>query len=241
MKNEVIIEMPQDLNNRAVQANADSNEMERLISDFKPFLHGCAAKYSSNHSGFEQDDLFSIAMMAFYEAIKSYDDGKGHFFPFAKNVVRCNLLDHIRKVYRREHKEDLQLDDEREDGSSSAINKMSIREHEDTRHRDSIVDEIEQFKTELAQWSITMESLAAQSPKHKQLIETYAILISQVLEAPHVIQTMQIKRYFPVKEISKISGLPLKKVERARTFIIASIIIKTGDYDYLSDYVRIGA
>jgi len=236
----MVIETPHDLNGRAVKANQCPDEMEQLISDFKPFLHSRAAKYASNGSGVEQDELFSIAMVAFYEAIQGYNIDKGHFFPFASNVVRCNILDHMRKVYRRERREELQLDEEWEEGHSSVMNEMSVRAYEKTRRRESIVDEIEQFKAELAHWGITMESLAAQSPKHKKLAETYAVLIAQMLESPEILQTIQIKRYFPVKEISKISGLPQKKLERARTFIIASIIIKMGDYDILSDYVSVG-
>jgi RNA polymerase sigma factor len=181
-------------------------------------------------------------MMAFYEAIKAYDSDKGHFFPFASNVVRNNLIDHIRKIYRQEGKtvslevQDSDISPDR----SAAVEEVSIRQFEDNRRRDYIVDEIEQFKAELSEWGITMESLAQQSPKHKKVAQAYKQVIAQVLESPDILQTIQLKRYFPIKAISNITGLPQKKLERARTFILASLIIKMGDYDYLSDYVSGG-
>jgi hypothetical protein len=82
-----------------------------------------------------------------------------------------------------------------------------------------------------------MEVLSKQSPKHKSLLQSYREAVAKIAEIPDILQTIHFKRYFPVKAISKITGLPLKNVERARTFILASLIIKIGDFDYLSGYV----
>jgi RNA polymerase sigma factor len=237
-----VIDKSIDLNSRAIAAKASEYEMEKLISDFKPFLYSRASKYSQSGDRFRREELFSTAMLAFYEAIKAYDVDKGHFFPFASNVVRNNLIDHIRKIYRQEGKtvslevQDSDISPDR----SAAVEEVSIRQFHDNRRRDYIVDEIEQFKAELSEWGMTMESLAQQSPKHKKVAQTYKQVIAQILESPDILQTIQLKRYFPIKAISNITGLPQKKLERARTFILASLIIKMGDYDYLSDYVSGG-
>ena len=82
-----------------------------------------------------------------------------------------------------------------------------------------------------------MPALVQQSPKHQKLKDMYKSLVNLILEHPDIVQTIQMKRYFPIKTIANISGLPQKKIERARTFILASLIIKMGDYDYLSEYV----
>jgi len=227
-----------DLDVRAAAAKHSSEEMESIIKDFKPFLRSRAAKYASQDVS-RREELYSTAMIAFYEAIKQYDAQKGHFFPFANNVVRNHLIDHIRKIYRHEDKSiSLEANEElKASAQTDAIEKISVRMFEHDRRRESIGDEIEQFKIELGAWGISLDSLAKQSPKHKKLSETYKIVISQILEAPDIVQTIQLKRYFPIKAISEISGLPQKKLERARTFILASIIIKMGDYDFLSEYV----
>lgn len=230
------IEKPSDLDSRAVAAKNTEGEMERLISDFNPFLHSRVARYLLKDDSFGRDELLSSAMLAFYEAVKSYDIEKGHFFPFADQVVRCNLIDHVRKIYRKDE-QTLPLEED-EDRLPTAVYNLSVQAYEEGRRRESIANEIEQFKAELASWGITMESLARHSPKHKKLAFSYKEAVKKILASPEIMQTIVLKHYFPVKAISEISGLPQKKLARVRSFILASLIIQIGDYDFLSDYVK---
>jgi len=230
------IEKTSDLDNRAVAAKNSEDELEQLINDFRPFLHSRVSRYALKDDRFVREELFSSAMQAFYEAIKGYDIEKGHFFPFVNNVVRYNLIDHIRKIYRNQEKT-VSLDGYDDEQTSNAVYEASVNSYVENRRRESVAEEIEQFKSELAEWGITMQSLVRQSPKHKKLSDEYKTIIKQILESPDIMQTIGLKRYFPVKAISQITGLPPKKLERARTFILAALIIKAGDYNYLSDYV----
>ena len=231
-----VIEKTSDLDSRAAAAKQSEDEMERLINDFRPFLHSRAARYALKGDEFQREELFSTAMLSFHKAVQSYDCEKGHFFPFVNNVLRFDLIDHVRKFYRSGEKTQ-PLDEYSDENHSSAIYEASMRVYEETSRRERLVEEIEQFKSELAAWGITLESLVRQSPKHKKLAETYKSAVAQILQSPDIIHTIQLKRYCPINAISKITGIPTKKLERARTFIIASLIIKMGDYELLSDYV----
>lgn len=240
---DVVIEKTISLDARAVNAKQSTDEMERLIEDFKPFLHARVSKYSYCIDAYRHEDVFSVAMMAFYEAVQSYDADKGHFFPFVNRVVCNRIVDCIRKEYISERTQTVPLENDGRDeqfGQSATINKISIHTYERASKHELLVEEIEQFKAELSTWEITMADLVKHSPKHQKLREAYREVVSIVLQNPDIIQTIQLKRYFPVKAVAEITKLPLKKLERARTFIIASLIIKMGDYDYLSDYVTIG-
>jgi len=230
------------LDERAVVAKQSELETNALIEDFIPFLHGRVAKYSARSNEYMRDDFFSAAMMGFYEAIQSYDAEKGHFFPFANRVVCARIIDSVRKVNLREGKTaSLDEDDfEQQSAQSTAIREISLRNYSTERRQQLLAEEIEQFKAELALWGITMDSLVNSSPKHRELRATYRELISKISQNPDIMQTIQLKRYFPIKEIQKMSELPHKKIERARTFILASLIIKTGDYDLLSEYIGEG-
>ena len=228
-----------ELDERAIAAKTNPDEMERLIKDFYPFLQARAAKYTIKTDNYLREELFSTAQLAFYEAIKIYDAGKGHFFPFAGNVVRNKIIDYVRKLYRQGIQSvPLEVEDT-EEGSAqtAALEQVSIRMHSNERQKSDLIEEIERFKVELATWKISMDTLVLQSPKHKKLKDIYKTLIGQIIAHPEIVQTIQLKRYFPIKAIAKISGLPQKKLERARTFILASLIIKMGDYDYLAEYV----
>jgi len=228
-----------ELDDRAIAAKTDPDEMERLIKDFRPFLQSRAAKYTITTDHYMREELFSTAQMAFYEAIKIYDVDKGHFFPFLGNVVRNKIIDYIRKLYRQGIQTvPLEIEDTEEGNQQSiALEEVSIKEYTNERQKGDLVEEIERFKSELATWRITMPALVQQSPKHQKLKDMYKSLVNLILEHPDIVQTIQMKRYFPIKTIANISGLPQKKIERARTFILASLIIKMGDYDYLSEYV----
>lgn len=237
---EDIEERAADLDHRAVTAKESDIEAEKLIIEFKPFLRSQVAKYSVRFDEYQSDALFSAAMSAFYEAIKNYDIGRGRFFPYADRVVRSRIIDSIREFSRHEGKTVSldEEDDEQLSAQSAVITEISMRNFEAERRREMLAEEIEQFKTELASWGITMDGLVQSSPKHKQLRVAYYEAISLIIDDPDIMQTIQLKRYFPVKAVSLITGLPQKKLERARIFILASVIIKTGDYDLLSDFLH---
>ena len=227
------------LNHRAVTAKESEAEMERLIEEFKPFLHARVAKYAMRSHMDQREELFSTALMAFYEAIQSYDSGKGPFFPFANRVVCGRLIDYVRSIYRRDGRT-VPLEEEDEDQQpvhSAAIIELSMRNYDEDRKHEMLVTEIEQFKAELDTWGITLEGLTKQSPKQQKLRDIYRFCVAEICRSPDIVQTIQVKRYFPIKAVAEATGVPQKKLERARIYLLASFIIKMGDYDYLSEYI----
>jgi len=230
--------VPQELNERAKRAKTDPTEMDSLIHDFAPFLMSRAAKYTIKFDNYQKEELFSTAQVAFYEAIKIYDENKGHFFPFAGNVVRNKLIDHIRRLYRPEVKTvTLDADDNDDKTTVKAVDSVSFDKFVINTQNEAVVEELNRFVEELANWKISLDSLVKNSPKHSKVKILYKDLVRRVLREPEIMQVIKVKRYFPVKSVAMLTGLPQKKLERARTYILASLIIKMGDYDYLSEYV----
>jgi len=228
-----------NINERAMAARQSREAADRLIGDFMPFLHGLAQKYARQFEGYGHDDMLSVAMLAFYESIQSYDSDKGHFFPFAKRVVNARVIDHVR-AQGRHRGQTVPLDDDdpdREAAQSAYVEEASTRAYDAERRQEMLREEIEVFTAELSEWGISMEALARRSPKHKRLREQYRAVVSLVAESPDIVQTIQLKRYFPVSAVAELTGIPPKKLERARIFVLASLIIKFGDYEILSEYV----
>jgi len=237
-----IIEVAVSLDDRASTAKHSKDETERLIEEFMPFLNARANRYSSRLEQSQRDDLFSAAMMAFYEALQNYDISKGHFFTFANHVVTDRIIDCIRSNERKKIlsvplEED---DDDKNMAQSSELSEISFRIYKEHRTQESLADEIKQFEAELSTWGITFNALVKHSPKHQKLRETYKMVVSRICQTPDIVQTIHIKRYFPVKAVATLTGLPQKTLERARIFILASVLIALGDYDYLSEYVNSG-
>ena len=235
------IEDAANLDERAMAAKESKEKAEQLIKEFVPFLRSRAAKYCIRNDAYQREELYSTAMIAFYEAIRNYNIDKGHFYSFANKVVCGRIIDNIRKNYKHENKTLPLEDDDNEQQSpySAAINETSIRIYENEQSQRTVADEIEQFKAELDSWGITLEALVGQSPKHKARRDECKEIVSTIAENPDILQTIQIKRYFPIKAVSVITKIPPKKLERARMFILALLIIKTGDYNYLTDYIKL--
>jgi len=234
-----IIENAAFLDYRAVMAKQSIDEANQLIEDFKPYLKARVSKYSLRADGNQREELFSVALVAFYESIQKYDIDKGHFFPFANRVVRERIIDSIRSFYRYEGRTvPLEhVDDEYPSAQSAAIKEISMRSYGAQRRQELMLYEIEQLNEELNAWGIDMDTLCRHSPKHKRLLETYRMVVAKICQNQDIVQTIQLKHYFPMKSIAELTGLPQKTLERARTFILASLIIKLGDYEYLSDYI----
>ena len=232
------LEQAVSLDDRVLKAQQSEDELEALLNEYMPFIYSQVARYSSPANKDKYDELQSVAMMSFCEAVKKYEPDKGHFYPFVTHVVRLRLVDSLRRAYKfEEHTVPLAtVDDDSVD--SSMLNSASMRSYEAQLANELLVEEIEQFTAELSSWGITMAALTKHSPKHQRLLATYKEAIAKIAQDADIIQTIQLKRYYPVKAISELTGLPLKNVEYARTFIIASLIIKFGDFDYLSDYVK---
>jgi len=241
---EEVISQSSSMDDRAVKARDSKDGTEGLIEEFKAFINARVARYSVHADAMQRDEMQSTAMLAFYEAIKKYDPAKGHFLPFANMIVCARLIDFNRRISNRTiptiSLDDTGDDEEGDQAQSAAVSELSIRIYESERRRESLVEEIEQFKAELSAWGLTLASLVEQSPKHSKLRDEYREAITKISQAPDIMQTIQVKRYFPQKAIGEITGLPQKKLERARNYILASLIIITGDYDALSDYVTDG-
>ena len=227
------------LDTRAEISAKDKNEAELLIEEFRPYLHGCVTKYSLYATTGLRDDLYSVAMLAFYEAIQHYDKSKGHFLAFANAVIRRRIIDNIRKVYRQHSHSPIDLDDENS-SQSEAISTASILTYQVANQRELLVLEIEQFKAELTTWDITLDTLVKQSPKHKKSRDICSVIVDAISKDPEIMHIIQIKRYFPVKKIAALTQLPYKKIERFRNYILASLIILTGDYEYMAEYIGKG-
>ena len=58
---------------RVAAARSSSEEADRLVRDYLPFIKAETAKFLHRPPVEGQDDELSIAMFAFYEAVLNYD------------------------------------------------------------------------------------------------------------------------------------------------------------------------
>jgi RNA polymerase sigma factor len=224
------------VNMRVKRIKGKEEDINRFIEEYKPFIASCTQKVTGRYVSYGEDDELSISLMAFAEAINSFDAGKGRFLPFAENVIRRRLIDYLRKENR--YRGVIPIDsrwcdaEETEIETRKSMEKFSMDEA--ARYRKM---EIEELKNELLKWGISFFELADVSPKHKKTRELYRNVINYILERPELVSFMKSKKYLPVSEIEKNTGIPRKKIDRARKYIIAVVVIMTGDYKYIQYFI----
>lgn len=229
---------PRTLNQRVLRIQNKQEEMEPLIREYKPFILATARKCSSKSYITEQDDEYSVALLAFAEAIRGYRQDKGSFLSFAKRIIQMRCIDYYRKS-KREEEGLASLDSAGDDGrENSLIDIQSMKHYAEAETARNRALEIEQFKQELAKWNISFSDLVQASPKHVKTRLVCRRIIGYLLGHEEKLRWIFQKQMLPLADMEKDLLIPRKQLERFRKYIIAVLIIKTGDYPFLQEYVR---
>ena len=80
----------------AVKAKESDEAFNRFAAENKTYILGCASK-SLHRYVRDDDDEWSIALIAFHEAVRVYKPDKGSFGSFAGVVIKRRLLDEERR------------------------------------------------------------------------------------------------------------------------------------------------
>lgn len=227
------------INERVAGIKNNEAEINRFVEEYKPFIASCAGKMAGRFMNYGEDDELSIAMMGFVEAIKSFDHARGNFLSFSQNVIKRRLIDYYRKEKRFSGIVSLneysgEEDDENDLSSVESLERYSVEKLCENRRL-----EIEELNKELAKWEISFSDLAGASPKQDKTRKSCREIAGVILSRPDILKLIMEKGYLPIAEIEKIAKIPRKIIERSRKYIIAIIIIATGDYQYIRDYIDI--
>jgi RNA polymerase sigma factor len=225
------------INDRVQNIKNNNEEISVFIEEYKPFIASCAVKACGKYLRYGEDDELSIALIAFAESINAYDISKGNFLTFAQGVIRRRMIDYFRKENKHSNlislNEYYSENDEYDLSIADSIEKQQINEIREYRKL-----EIEELKKELKKWNIDFLDLVKVSPKHKSTHNTCKKIIKFIISKPQMVEFIKQKKYIPISDIEKSLKLSHKKVDRFRKYIIAMIIIATGDYEYLKEYIR---
>ncbi len=227
------------INERVERIKNNEEEINKFVEEYKPFIASCTEKFIGRYVTYGESDELSIALIAFVESIRSFNSSKGNFLSFAQGVIRRRLIDFYRKekkhmniislneYFNEESGEEIDLSTE------EAIEKYNIEEISEYRRL-----EIEELKRELLKWNITFNDLVRSSPKHSDTRKTCREIIRYIVSKPELKEFIMTKKYIPISEIESTLKISRKKIERLRKYIIATIIVITGDYHYIREYVK---
>lgn len=230
--------MNKDINKRVLEVRGNSEELNKFMEEFKPFIISTAEKTLNRYVDCKNDEEWSIALLAFNEAIGNYEINKGSFLSFSKMVIKARLIDYYRKESK--HKNMIyinKISDEEEEIDLSE--KQAIDEYHKENSNEYRKIEIQQLTEELKKWDITFKDLVKASPKRTATRKIYNIIIDFILNDEKALNYVLNKKTIPIAEIEKNTLVPRKKIERSRKYIISVLLIILGDYEYLKEYVNL--
>ncbi|NLI53759.1 MAG: RNA polymerase subunit sigma [Clostridiales bacterium] len=188
----------------------------------------------------KSDDEWSIALCAFSRAIDTYRPGRGAFLPYAETLIRRSLID----AYRAEAKRAQELsvppeafeggaEDDAQSAVLAAVTQKSIRLSDR-----SLRDEILAANVELKRYGFSFFDLTDCSPGRESARCSCMAAAEAVLAREETLRQLRRTRQLPIKRLTEEDGLPKKLMERYRKYIIATVVIRSGDYPVLKNYIR---
>lgn len=216
---------------------------DELIANYRPFIAKVTSRFCKRYIDPETDDEFSIAIIAFNEAIDqfSFEAGKS-FLGFAETVIQRRLIDYVRKEQRQANTvpySSFETEDEDQQLYNRIETMQAVTQFEIDRDAENRNLEIAEYTLQLKEFGIAFSELADKSPKHVDSRRMLVGIAANLAGDPRLAGMLMQKKQLPVKELAEISGVSRKTVERNRKYIIAIALIIEGDYPFLKRYIQL--
>nr|WP_244262269.1 RNA polymerase sigma factor SigI [Thermoanaerobacter wiegelii] len=208
-----------DINDRVYAAKKDPSEREKLIEEYTPFIIKQLSLFTNKYIDEKNSDELSIGLIAFNEAIDSFDDTKGSFLSFSSLLIKRRLIDFLRQ--NQQNTIPLEL----------YVEKSTDYEAENRKL------EMISFVNLLSLYNITLDDLVKQSPKHADTRKIATKIAYTIFENRGLLEYLKSKKNLPIKDLVNILKVSRKTIEKHRKYIIALVIIISEDLPLLKQYI----
>lgn len=223
-----------NLNERVFNINSTNNleELNNLIEEYIPFIIKSISQLTGRYVQIENSEELSIGLMAFHEAIQSFDTNKGAFLAYAKLVIHSRVKNHFRKEAKYRN--------------TASINEMNSEGEKKlegmyyTEEKSDLSFEVEAFEEEIKKFGFDLEVLADESPKHKETRKKHINLGSKAGKDVEVTKTLYEKLRLPITFISNKYKYTIKVIKTNKIFITSTIIIFFKDFFMLQNWIKDG-
>ncbi len=235
-----------ELEHKVLTAKTDERQFNELVESHKAWMLKIAAE-TTHHYVSDSDDEWSVALMAFHEAVQSYEESKGSFRGLAAMVIRRRVVDYLRAEGK--HADELSVtpaafEDGLDEGEAGGVNlqvQQRMAEEADAAPGEDTASaaraEIAEMQGILQQYGFSFFDLADASPKAEKTKKSCAQAVRTLIASVILMAQMRLKRLLPIKELSEASGVIRKILERHRKYIIAAAEILDGDFPILAGYM----
>lgn len=222
-----------------LEAIRQGNEVarEEFIHQYDPFVLNTAAKVTGRFVDRQNDDEYSIALIAFNRAIDTFDRSKGQsFFAYARVLVRNDLIDHFRSEGRMQERT---LSDSESTDTLFLEDKTPAEAMAKAREIDEkmiLKNEIALFRSALQDYGIPFGALVKESPKHEDTRRQLMGITFRLFNDPQLRDEIRRTGKLPLKQLEEMVQVSRKTLERHRRYLLAGFILLDSDLDTMKDY-----
>lgn len=220
---------------RVNAAKKDSHAADELIASYMPFIRSETAKFLKRPPDSSDDEL-SIAMFAFYEAIRSYSKLRGSFLNFAALQIKSRLIDYYRKEKRNMGQISLDASDDEKTELIDTI-RDEHDEYAESELREATKQEIEELSVQMQDFGVSMSDVADNSPRQRRTLEICQKAVRYARNNPDILKDFLRTKKVPIAKLAEGADVERKSLERHRRYLVAVLLICTNGYEIMRGHI----
>lgn len=224
--------MEQVLADRVKTAKSSDAEMNALLREYQPLILSTVLANSPK----AQEDYIQAGMLAFAQAVHTFEPGRGDFLSFARLLISRRVIDCIRRDTA--HRE-LPVLDTNDEESRRLIDTVSQHTYNLQSEQEARREEILLFTKELKNWSMSFQELSASTPRHASTRRVCKEAVRLLLKDEAMLAAFRRKKRVPIKALAKLLHIKPKVLEDHRRYLVAAVLVHSGDYPFIREYIRL--
>ena len=198
---------------RVYLAKGDMMAADDLISDYLPFIKAQVTKVMKRPLNVNQDDEYSIAMIAFHEAINGYSKTRGSFLNYAAMLIRNRIITLEESIPDDEYQEE----------------NLVIRE--------ATKEEILELSQQMTEFGVSLTDVAESSPKQERTLTSCKEVIAYAKDNEEIMKEFLRTKRLPLSKILEGVDVPRKTIERHRRYVVALLLIYSNGYEIIRGHL----
>jgi len=230
-----------EINNSILQAKVDPEARAGLIEESKERIYKIACQVAGRRLSWENDDELSIGLIAFNEAINTFDPNKGKgFWGYANLVIRNRLLDYFRKetawqkrILPGEADDAVSLEVAQKEASAAFYQLRQAEINEDRAEKVLLLEQL------LWEYKISLRDLVKDSPKHRDTRAGLLAVAYLLVNNKDLLEKLLATKKLPIKELMLLTGQSRKVLERGRRYLIAlTLILSRPQFAFIKEFLQ---
>lgn len=211
---------------------------DALIEQYMGFIRSETVKFIHAVPENGHEDELSLAMLAFYEAILSYERSRGAFLPYAARAIRNRLIDYYRTEKRHGNVISIHAPAGDEEDRSLLETLPDTRDEiGEYEARTASQQEIQEFGEQLARFGITFSDVADNCPRQGRTLTACRRVLDFARANPELLERVERTGKLPMAELAAGSGVEKKTLERHRKYLVAILLAFTNGYTIIRGHL----